>query len=101
MWTLAFITDAGLVGSETTIGGFHGFKEKAVPEFVEIRPTMHPSRLGLHQDPVSLGRGDVGDHVVPGPHRHPQWPIRPPSGREGVMNRSELPATTRLRATTI
>jgi hypothetical protein len=32
-----FITDAGLVGSETTIGGFHGFKEKAVPEFVRMR----------------------------------------------------------------
>ncbi|HVY69804.1 MAG TPA: C45 family peptidase, partial [Verrucomicrobiae bacterium] len=32
-----FITDAGLVGSETTIGGFHGFKEKAIPEFVRMR----------------------------------------------------------------
>jgi len=32
-----FITDAGLVGSETTIGGFHGFKEKGVPEFVRMR----------------------------------------------------------------
>jgi len=32
-----FITDAGLVGSETTIGGFHGFKDKAVPEFVRMR----------------------------------------------------------------
>ena len=32
-----FITDAGLVGSETTIGGFHGFNEKAIPEFVRMR----------------------------------------------------------------
>jgi hypothetical protein len=32
-----FITDAGLVGSETTIGGFHGFKEKGIPEFVRMR----------------------------------------------------------------
>jgi hypothetical protein len=32
-----FITSAGLVGSETTIGGFHGFKEKAIPEFVRMR----------------------------------------------------------------
>lgn len=32
-----FITDAGLVGSETTIGGFSGFDEKAVPEFVRMR----------------------------------------------------------------
>ncbi len=32
-----FITDAGLVVSETTIGGFHGFKERATPEFVRMR----------------------------------------------------------------
>jgi hypothetical protein len=32
-----FITDAGLVGSETTIGNFHGFSEKGVPEFVRMR----------------------------------------------------------------
>ena len=32
-----FITDAGLVGSETTIGGFEHFSEKGVPEFVRMR----------------------------------------------------------------
>jgi hypothetical protein len=32
-----FITDAGLVGSETTIGGFEGFETNAVPEFVRMR----------------------------------------------------------------
>jgi hypothetical protein len=32
-----FITEAGLVGSETTIGGFSGFDEKGVPEFVRMR----------------------------------------------------------------
>jgi hypothetical protein len=32
-----FITDAGLVGSETTIGMFHGFTEKGIPEFVRMR----------------------------------------------------------------
>ena len=32
-----FITDAGLVGSETTIGGFNSFDAKAVPEFVRMR----------------------------------------------------------------
>ena len=32
-----FITDAGLVGSETTIGGFHGFSEWGIPEFVRMR----------------------------------------------------------------
>lgn len=32
-----FITDAGLVGSETTIGGFEGFETNGVPEFVRMR----------------------------------------------------------------
>jgi hypothetical protein len=32
-----FITDAGLVGSETTIGGFFPFDEKGVPEFARMR----------------------------------------------------------------
>ncbi len=32
-----FITDAGLVGSETTIGDFFHFSEKGVPEFVRMR----------------------------------------------------------------
>ncbi len=32
-----FITDAGLVGSETTIGGFQHFSEKGTPEFVRMR----------------------------------------------------------------
>jgi hypothetical protein len=32
-----FITDAGLVGSETTIGGFEAFDANAIPEFVRMR----------------------------------------------------------------
>jgi hypothetical protein len=32
-----FVTDAGLVGSETTIGGFDGYEEKGIPEFVRMR----------------------------------------------------------------
>jgi hypothetical protein len=32
-----FMTDSGLVGSETTIGGFEGFDEKGIPEFVRMR----------------------------------------------------------------
>jgi len=32
-----FITDAGLVGTETTIGDFKGFDEKGVPEFTRFR----------------------------------------------------------------
>ena len=35
-----FVTDAGLVGSETTIGGFHGFTEKGIPEFIRVRRAM-------------------------------------------------------------
>jgi hypothetical protein len=32
-----FITDAGLVGSETTIGDFNHFSEKGIPEFIRMR----------------------------------------------------------------
>ncbi len=32
-----FITDAGLAGAETTIGGFDGFATNGVPEFVRMR----------------------------------------------------------------
>ena len=32
-----FVTDAGLIGSETTIGGFFPFDEKGVPEFSRMR----------------------------------------------------------------
>jgi len=32
-----FLTDAGLVGSETTIGGFQHFTEKGIPEFARMR----------------------------------------------------------------
>ncbi len=35
-----FITDAGLVGSETTIGGFSGFDASGIPEFVRMRRAM-------------------------------------------------------------
>lgn len=32
-----FITDAGLIGSETTLGGFSGYTEWGIPEFVRMR----------------------------------------------------------------
>ncbi|MFA6128166.1 MAG: C45 family peptidase [Bacteroidales bacterium] len=32
-----FVTSAGLVGSETTIGAFFGFDEKGIPEFARMR----------------------------------------------------------------
>jgi hypothetical protein len=38
-----FITDGGLVGSETTIGGFEGFDEKGIPEFIRMRRATQDS----------------------------------------------------------
>jgi hypothetical protein len=35
-----FITDAGLMGTETTIGGFSGYDEKKFPEFYRARTAM-------------------------------------------------------------
>jgi hypothetical protein len=35
-----FITDAGMVGTETTISSFKGFDTSAVPEFIRIRKAM-------------------------------------------------------------
>lgn len=35
-----FITSAGLMGTETTIGGFKGFNEEGVPVFVRARKAM-------------------------------------------------------------
>ncbi len=35
-----FITDAGLLGTETTIGGFEGYNEEGVPVFVRARKAM-------------------------------------------------------------
>jgi len=35
-----FVTDAGLVGAETTIGGFELFDEQGIPEFVRMRRAM-------------------------------------------------------------
>jgi hypothetical protein len=35
-----FITDAGLIGAETTIGAFESFDESQVPEFVRMRRAM-------------------------------------------------------------
>ncbi len=37
------INDAGIMITETTIGAFHGFDEKGVPEFVRARKAMQYS----------------------------------------------------------
>ena len=42
-----FVTSAGLVGSETTIGGFFPFDEKGTPEFARMRhATQYASTIG-------------------------------------------------------
>ena len=35
-----FITDAGIIGTETTIGGYTGFDENKIPEFMRERKAM-------------------------------------------------------------
>jgi hypothetical protein len=37
------VNDAGIMITETTIGGFHGFNEKGIPEFVRARKAMQYS----------------------------------------------------------
>jgi hypothetical protein len=39
-----FITDAGLVGAETTIGAFDGFDPKGIPEFSRMRRATQDAR---------------------------------------------------------
>jgi hypothetical protein len=57
-----FVTDAGLVGSETTIGGFHGFSEKGVPEFVRMRRATQDAGT-LDQWCAIMKRGNNGGYA--------------------------------------
>ncbi len=51
-----FITDAGIVGSETTIGDFDGFDTNGVPEFVRMRrATQDASSLDGWADLMKKG----------------------------------------------
>ena len=51
-----FITDAGLVGSETTIGGFEHFSENAIPEFIRMRrATQYAASLDQWCDLMKKG----------------------------------------------
>jgi hypothetical protein len=51
-----FITDAGLVGSETTIGDFFPFDEKGVPEFARMRTaTQYASTINEWCDIIKKG----------------------------------------------
>jgi len=51
-----FITDAGLVGAETTIGWFEGFDPKGVPEFARMRrATQDADSIGEWCDIMKKG----------------------------------------------
>ena len=70
-----FITDAGLVGAETTIGGFEGFDEKGTAEFVRMRrATQDASSIDQWCDIMKKGNnggyanawllGDINTHEI-------------------------------------
>ena len=57
-----FITDAGLVGSETTIGSFEGFDTNGVPEFVRMRrATQDAANIDAWCD--AMKRGNNGGYA--------------------------------------
>jgi hypothetical protein len=57
-----FITDAGLVGSETTIGEFSGFDEKQVPEFVRMRRATQDAS-SIDEWAAIMKRGNNGGYA--------------------------------------
>jgi hypothetical protein len=57
-----FITDAGLVGSETTIGDFEHFSEKGVPEFVRMRRATQDA-AGIDQWCAIMKKGNNGGYA--------------------------------------
>ncbi|HTA30461.1 MAG TPA: C45 family autoproteolytic acyltransferase/hydrolase [Candidatus Cybelea sp.] len=57
-----FITDAGLVGSETTIGGFKHFSEKGVPEFIRMRRATQDA-ASIDQWCVLMKKGNNGGYA--------------------------------------
>jgi hypothetical protein len=57
-----FITDAGLVGSETTIGDFQHFSEKGVPEFSRMRRATQDA-AGLDQWCAIMKKGNNGGYA--------------------------------------
>lgn len=57
-----FLTDAGLVGSETTIGNFKGFTEKGIPEFVRFRRATQDAG-GIDEWCEIMKRGNNGGYA--------------------------------------
>ena len=63
-----FITDAGLVGSETTIGDFFHFSEKGVPEFVRMRRATQDA-TNIDQWCAIMKKGNNGGYANAWLHR--------------------------------
>jgi hypothetical protein len=57
-----FITDAGLVGSETTIGGFEGFDTNGLPEFTRMRRATQDA-ASLDQWCAIMKKGNNGGYA--------------------------------------
>ena len=57
-----FITDAGLVGAETTIGDFDGFDAKGVPEFSRMRRATQDAR-SIDEWCAIMKRGNNGGYA--------------------------------------
>jgi hypothetical protein len=57
-----FITDAGLVGSETTIGDFEGFETNAIPEFVRMRRSTQDAS-SIDEWCETMRRGNNGGYA--------------------------------------
>ena len=57
-----FITGAGLVGSETTIGSFHGFTENGLPEFARMRRATQDAG-GIDEWCAIMKKGNNGGYA--------------------------------------
>lgn len=57
-----FITSAGLVGAETTIGDFEGFDGKGIPEFVRVRRAMQDA-AGIAEWCEIMKKGNNGGYA--------------------------------------
>ena len=57
-----FITDAGLVGAETTIGDFEGFDRKGVPEFSRMRRATQDANT-IEEWCAIMKRGNNGGYA--------------------------------------
>lgn len=57
-----FITAAGLVGAETTIGGFEGFDENGIPEFCRMRRATQDART-IAEWCAIMKRGNNGGYA--------------------------------------